>query len=203
MISNNKILNNLPKKREQYQPFLEELASLFTEMDSAYNNTAAQYEFICKGCTDNCCMTRFYHHTLAEYLFIESGFRDLAPDIQQIACQESAAVKHAMQKADETQTPFQRMCPLNRKERCILYAHRPMICRLHGIPHELRRPGQAPSFGPGCNDFNQQTQKKEYIPFNRTPFYIQMAQLEKNIRDTTGFHEKIKMTIADMVILCR
>ena len=38
------------------------------------------------------------------------------------------------------------------------------------------------------------------IRFDRTPFYLEMARLEKQARLVTGVSDKIKMTVAEMLI---
>jgi hypothetical protein len=63
--------------RERYLPLLDRLAALFEQMDATYDAVAGQYGFQCHGCEDNCCQTRFYHHTLIEYLFLMEGINAL------------------------------------------------------------------------------------------------------------------------------
>jgi len=92
------------------------------------------------------------------------------------------------------------MCPLNFDAVCILYPYRPMICRLHGIPHELHKPGQNPVYGPGCETFDCRCGDKGYFKFDRTPFYRDMAALEQEARKTLGLAEKIRMTVAEMIV---
>ena len=92
------------------------------------------------------------------------------------------------------------MCPLNFDGRCILYAYRPMICRLHGIPHEFTRPDQRTLYGPGCEAFTKKYAQKGHIKFDRTPFYLAMAELEKDFKLKAGLTRKLKMTIAQMII---
>ena len=75
-----------------------------------------------------------------------------------------------------------------------------MICRLHGIPHELRKPGQPAVRVPGCDAFTDRFKEKDYFKFDRTPLYMEMAGLGKELREAVGFSEKIKMTVADMVL---
>ncbi len=43
-------------------------------MDLKYKEAADYYGFDCTGCEDNCCFTRFFHHTLLEYLYIMEGY---------------------------------------------------------------------------------------------------------------------------------
>ena len=63
--------------RDDYLTFLARLEALFSEMDRTYNEIAAGYGFVCKGCRDNCCLTRFYHYSVVEYLYIHEGFNML------------------------------------------------------------------------------------------------------------------------------
>jgi Fe-S-cluster containining protein len=104
------------------------------------------------------------------------------------------------EEADKRGTGIRIMCPLNFDGLCVLYDHRPMICRLHGIPHELQKPGHQVYYGPGCESFTEQAGSKKYYKFDRTPFYINMAQLENELRHETGINRKLKMTVAQMLI---
>jgi len=73
-----------------------------------------------------------------------------------------------------------------------------MICRLHGLPHELCIPGATPVKKPGC--CAGQFDDKPYIKFDRTPFYKQMAQIEMKFRQDFNKIDKIKETIAQMLL---
>ena len=56
---------------------------------------------------------------------------------------------------------------------------------------------------PGCDAFFDQCRDSGtalYIRFDRTPFYRQMAMLENELRLKTGYAEKTKLTIAQMLI---
>jgi hypothetical protein len=75
-----------------------------------------------------------------------------------------------------------------------------MICRLHGIPHELQRPGQGMLNSPGCGTFALKCHGKKHFKFDRTPFYMQMAALEKEMKEAVGMTQKIKMTVAQMIV---
>jgi hypothetical protein len=77
-----------------------------------------------------------------------------------------------------------------------------MICRLHGIPHELNHPVKGRAMGPGCQEFVIQCGEKSYLPFDRTPLYRELADLEKSFRQATGLNVKMKMTIAEMLADC-
>jgi hypothetical protein len=189
--------------RNRYLPLLDQLASLFEQMDAAYATVAGQYGFQCNGCVDNCCRTRFYHHTLIEYLYLLEGMNALDADDAREILLRARQVCEKMADADRQGKAFFMMCPLNRDERCILYPYRPMICRLHGIPHELRRIDGNVVKMPGCDAFFSQCRdrgKTDYIRFDRTPLYRQMAALEKELRLATGANDPIKLTVAQMLV---
>jgi len=199
---------NLPREglttiRHRYLPQLKRLETLFGQMDHAYTAVASQYGFQCNGCADNCCLTRFYHHTLLEYLYLVEGLRSLESDVRHAIIEKALMVSAKMDDADRHGKTLRIMCPLNRNDRCTLYPYRPMVCRLHGIPHELRRSGGNPIKTPGCEAFFNQCRQHgqtDYIRFDRTPFYRQMAALEQELRRKTGFSDKIKLTIAHMLV---
>jgi len=186
--------------RDILEPCLEKLAELFLWMEAAYVEVAARYGFQCAGCEDNCCLTRFYHHTLLEYLYLHRGYSKLSEKERVRLRQRAVRVNREIEQADTLGEPIRVMCPLNEKGLCGLYQYRPMICRLHGIPNEMKRSGAVPVRGPGCGDFDRQCGHKQYIPFDRTPLYMEMAANEKEIRSKLGFTEKIKMTVARMIV---
>jgi Fe-S-cluster containining protein len=181
-------------------PFLKRLKRIFASMDQKYQEAADFYGFNCKDCKDNCCLTRFYHYTLVEYLYIKEGFRCLENEKQADVKQRSLAVNRKTDEADMNGKPVQQMCPLNLGSLCVLYPYRPMICRLHGIPHELQRPGQEILNSPGCGTFVLKCHEKTHFKFDRTPFYIQMALLEKEMKQAVRMTQKIKMTVAQMIV---
>lgn len=189
--------------RHRYRPLLNRLKTLFDEMDHAYAAVADQYGFQCNGCADNCCLTRFYHHTLLEYLYLIEGMRTVAPDLRREFRNQALAVCTKIADADRRGEALRIMCPLNRDGRCMVYPFRPMICRLHGIAHELHRPGGNVVNHPGCDAFFDQCRDSGanvYIRFDRTPFYRQMAMLEKELRRETGYADKFKLTVAQMLV---
>ncbi|MBU3953859.1 MAG: hypothetical protein KJ658_17120 [Proteobacteria bacterium] len=174
------------------------LSGIYKTMDRAWEDIASRYGFVCNGCEDNCCRSLFFHHTFVEKAFLLQGFGQLAPDIK------ASALTRAREYYGKTfpdATPpisLKIICPLNQDGRCLVYAFRPMICRLHGLPHELNPPGAIPLKGPGCQAGH--FDKTPYIPFDRTPFYHQMAQVETQFRQTTGAVGKIKETVAQMLL---
>ena len=189
-------LNMIPL--EAAAPFLAQLKELYADMDRAYAAVAAVYGFDCRGCRDNCCLTRFYHHTVIEYLYVVKGWSGL-PVEQQAAAARQAVTVEAQARAAAENGPVRIMCPLNGDGLCRLYAFRPMICRLHGIPHEFQPPGRPRQYGPGCAAFTRCRGQTPYARFDRTPFYARMARLEKELRTTLGISGRFKMTVAQMI----
>lgn len=184
----------------RYDKFFEQLARLYADMDRGYDEAAAGYGFKCNGCRDSCCLTRFYHYTHIEYLYLLYGFFQLEAGLQERirACAEKAVLQVGRMDA-VGQTP-RVMCPLNLKGRCILYAYRPMICRLHGIPHEFVLPGGKTVLGTGCPEFARRCGDRAYRVFDRTPFYSQMAALEQRFRAMFDFPQGFKKTISEMLV---
>lgn len=175
-----------------------QLIHAYKTMDEAWDRAAGRYDFKCSGCTDNCCQSLFFHHTFIETHYLIAGFEQLDPHIQKDVKEKAAAYIEQTFTADEPVTSRKIMCPLNREGLCILYRHRPMICRLHGLPHELCRPGRAPVKGPGCDA--GQFDSKSYIPFDRTPFYQMMAKAEMQFRTRHSLTGKIKQTVSHMLL---
>jgi Fe-S-cluster containining protein len=173
---------------------------LFQQMDWAYDRSAGQSGFVCAGCRDNCCLTRFYHHTLIEALSIHLGLQGLAEDRRRRIRAAAESVKLEMSERERRGQPVSVMCPLNEQQRCVLYGQRPMICRLHGVPHALRQPDGRARTGPGCRDYYRQCGSAEAPLLDRTPLYQAMAALEHRLRDRLNYHEKIKLTVAEIIV---
>ena len=184
---------------EKMADHLDALNGLFENMDSAYEKVAGRYGCECSGCEDNCCRTLFYHHTVLEYLLLKTGFHALDPTERAAIHPRALQVHAAHTRAERTGNPVTAMCPLNQAGLCRLYHQRPMICRLHGIPNQLCKPGQVPVTGPGCGEFEKYHGKMAAVSLDRTPFYLQLANLERGLRSAYGLHERLKMTVAHMI----
>jgi hypothetical protein len=180
-------------------PLLDRLDTLYKAMDRKYQEAADHYGLQCNGCDDNCCYTRFYHYTLLEYLYIRKGYHLLERERQTQITRSALDVCRKTEVADKKGRAVRLMCPVNVAGLCVLYAYRPMICRLHGIPHELTIPGRGVSKASGCGDFIRICSGKPYYKFDRTPFYARMAALEKELRKKVRGMHKIKMTVAEMI----
>ncbi len=179
------------------KPF-SKLIQLYRNMDDQWDSVAKAYTFECNGCKDNCCTSLFYHHTHVEKAFLLHGFKQLPSKKQKMILVLAKAYCDKTFANGNVSQSLKILCPANEDGRCLLYAFRPMICRLHGLPHELNRPGFETIKGPGCAAglFD----KKDYVPFDRTPFYQQMAQIEMTFRQSNNLTQKIKLTIAHILL---
>jgi Fe-S-cluster containining protein len=186
--------------RSSCTEFIERLKKIYAAMDQAYRRAARHYRFNCDGCRDNCCQSRFYHHTVIEHAYLLEGLETLTITKQSEVKSRAKDVLDPTSGGDVRKDAIRLMCPLNFDELCILYPYRPMICRLHGIPHELKKPGQSTLFGPGCETFDYRCGHKSYFKFDRTPFYRELAMLEREVRQKLGFAGKIRMTVAEMIL---
>ena len=158
---------------------------------------ASLYDFQCNGCEDNCCRSLFFHHTLIEKAYLLHGFNQLSQDIKEESITRAKIYYSKTFIESGSLDSLKLMCPLNWDGMCILYKYRPMICRLHGLPHELHKPGNAIYHGPGCDAglFDS----KKYLVFDRTPFYIEMAEIEMEFLRKTHKNGRIKETVAQML----
>jgi hypothetical protein len=182
------------------------LADLYELMDKTWEKVAGEYNFKCNGCEDNCCRSLFFHHTYVERAYFLYGFNLMEKSRQKSILNRAQNYCDQTFSRDSQDESLKILCPVNEEGLCLLYEYRPMICRLHGIPHELNRPGSIPLVGPGCDaGFLNETPEikpdiKIDIKLDRTPFYQQMAQLEMVFRQKSGKSGKIRETVAQMLI---
>lgn len=170
-------------------------------MDTAWNQVAGQYGFICNGCADNCCRTLFFHHTHLEKDYLLEGFSTIAPDIRDRVLEKAAQYCDRLLLHASLHKSLDMMCPLNQDNQCLIYEYRPMICRLHGLPHELFLHGSSIQKHPGCAAGTPFFNRHGYIPFDRTPFYARMADAESAYRKAIHQKDRVKYTIAQMLTM--
>jgi len=183
-----------------------QIAALYTDMESRYAEVAADLQFSCIGCPDNCCDSYFQHHTYIEWAYLWAGLQNLpAADLEKIMARATYYIKHSEIILSRGQLP-DIMCPLNLDGLCSLYSHRLMICRLHGVPATLSRPDGKVLHFPGCFRCQELVEQKKGAGDNlssmeRVELYKRLAELE--MRLLGGRRQampKVKMTIAHMII---
>ncbi len=176
---------------------LKRLSETYRAIDESYAEVQAHYEFSCKGCPDNCCATKFHHHTLIEELYLAEGLKILGESKTGDIIARAANVAKTHESSSED---VRVMCPVNDGGRCIVYEHRPMICRIHGVPYELFR-NMRMEYGDGCYRFIEgKAGIEKSFRLKRTGFYFDIAMLEKELREQRNFTGRYKKTTAEMIL---
>jgi len=181
---------------------LQQLATVYEDMEKAYKQVAVLLDFSCEGCPDNCCDSFFLHYTYIEWCYLWEGFSALPQDKQaQYRDRARKYIRNSEQAFAKGKEPAE-MCPINENGRCSLYKHRLMICRLHGIPASMTSPnGQSKKF-PGCFRCQELTEGQTSLPtMDRTKFFRTMVQLEQAL--LANQPQKLprgKMTLAEMLV---
>ena len=188
--------------RALFTPLFERISKLYYTMDRAYADAADHYAFHCSGCDCNCCEERFYHYTGAEHIFLAYGLACLGHDVKTGIFSRADEAMRLYQLHDASLEAGRAVCPLNLDGLCMLYGYRPMICRLQGIPHYIKKLGQPQKRGPGCHVFNEKIlpEKLSDFSFDHTPFYLEMAAIEIEIRNMLNYKGRYKKTVAEMLL---
>lgn len=189
-------------KAELTPEFAEQVASLYRDMEEAYDSVAATLDFSCNGCPDNCCDSFFLHHTYTEWAYLWQGLQTLNDrQLEEIRKKSSAGLVAAEDALARGRRPTV-MCPLNSAGRCSLYPYRLMICRLHGVPSAFTRPDGRRMEFPGCFRYQDQLAgEKPGIALDRTEFFRRLVELEIRLLDARlRVVPKVKLTIAQMIV---
>lgn len=139
----------------RFQDILDAYRLLLEELDAWFSGCVERYaeDIACsKGCS--ACCRGLFDISLLDAGLLQSGFLQLDPAIrEQVLVKARWRVDELQKQWPEFQPPYilnrlpheewQEMpeddhtpCPLlNADGQCLIYAHRPMICRLHGIPN--------------------------------------------------------------------
>ena len=182
-----------------------ELEDIYTELQKEYERVAGVLQFSCSGCPDNCCDSYFLHHTYAEWAYLWEGVRALKKNEQDALIERAVEYLTACTEAELQGERPQVMCPVNDKGLCLLYKHRLLVCRTHGVPAKMTRPdGQSLQF-PGCFRCQEIVEEKGpetlFIPVERTPLLRRLVLLEsKLLYMKRHLHPKVKLTIAEMLV---
>lgn len=193
---------NKHKHHSQKIKFFSELKRLYAQMEADYNRVAQRIGLDCQECPDNCCVSYFQHHTYIEWAYLWHGLQHCSAD------QRARFLHKAQEYLEQCELARQRgerpevMCPLNEEGRCAVYSYRLMICRFHGVPNQVRMPNGALRQFPGCVICRQHTANMIHPPvLDRTPAYIQLAELERKFIKTHSAHlSKVDLTLAEMLV---
>ncbi|WP_034626895.1 hypothetical protein [Desulfocurvibacter africanus] len=184
------------------QAVFRKLAILYDRMQAEYSAAAQALGLSCQGCEKNCCLSHFQHHTYVEWLYLWQGLKEL-PEERRAEYVRRAHENVEACRASLTlgRTPAV-MCPLNDDGLCGLYAHRLMICRLHGVPNLLRRPDGREMRFPGCWQAQELSAGTSQIPvMDRTPLYRELLGLEAALLGKKlGKLPKVDLTLAEMIV---
>ncbi len=180
---------------------LRRLAALYGKMEQAYADAAGSLGLSCDGCARNCCVSYFQHHTYLEWLYLFEGLNALDEGTRTAFLDRARAYEEESRAAlSRGETPSA-MCPVNVDGRCGLYAHRLMICRLHGVPNVLLTGGGVREF-PGCWRSQELcAEKPGFTLMDRTPLYKELAALEMELLGPKrGRLPRVDMTLAQMLL---
>jgi len=183
------------------------IAELYSQMETAYGQIAARLHFSCQGCPDNCCDSYFQHHTYIEWAYLWEGLAALSGQEREIILERARTCVSESEKTLAKGKRPNQMCPLNQEGLCVLYSHRLMICRLHGVPAALTRPdGRKLSF-PGCFRCQELISQMEgadpgNISLDRTELFRRLVDLEVAlVGHKRHMLPKVKLTLAQMLVL--
>jgi hypothetical protein len=188
------------------QTIFRRLAALYARMEAQYQAAAVELGLDCQGCTQNCCVSHFQHHTRVEWAYLWQGLKALPEEKRQIYLTRAKENLDSVQKSLAVGMTPNVMCPLNDDGLCGVYGHRLMICRLHGVPNRLSLPdGRTMNF-PGCwqaQDLVKEREAKgELVPvMERTPLYKELMLLERDfLGKRFGKEPKVDLTLAEMLV---
>lgn len=185
----------------------EELAAIYQDMQTSYEEIAQQIPLTCEGCPDNCCDSYFQHHTYSEWAYLWEGLRLLDEDTRNTLI---AKAKEYVRKSSDILAEHDRpqiMCPLLADDGlCSLYEHRLLVCRMHGVPATMTRPdGQSMRF-PGCFRCQEivsenYSRENDAAAMDRTSLFRRLVIVEgKLMGEKRHLYPRVKKTIADMIV---
>ncbi|MFZ5426832.1 MAG: hypothetical protein ACOZEN_07645 [Thermodesulfobacteriota bacterium] len=175
------------------------LAALYGKMAQSFAKAAPE-GFTCDGCTQNCCVSYFQHHTHIEWHYLWEGLSAL-PEAKREEYVNRARdyVLKSSEALSRGEIPKE-MCPVNEDGKCGLYEHRMMICRMYGVPNFLVGRSGLKQF-PGCPVCMEMIGGREIDRVDRTVLYRELAQLEMEfLGSRRNMAPKVDMTLAEMIL---
>jgi hypothetical protein len=175
------------------------LAALYGKMAQSFAK-AAPVGFTCQGCSTNCCVSHFQHHTYVEWHYLWEGLNVLPEDVRTRYLERARlSVAAARESLARGEVPTV-MCPVNDEGKCGVYEHRLMICRMYGVPNMLLSRSGLRQF-PGCPACMELIGEREFDRVDRTPLYRELAQLElEYLGSRRNQTPKVDMTLAEMIV---
>ena len=181
------------------------ISELYSGMEKIYDQVAKELNFSCRGCQDNCCDSYFQHYTYIEWAYLWEGIRSLPEEVvNRIMERAKTYIIESEKMLARGERPCH-MCPLNENGLCVLYSHRLMICRLHGVPASFTRPDDRKVSFPGCFRCQDLLKLQGDTPPNgpemdRTDFFRRMVKLEVDLLGSRrSMAPKVKLTLAQML----
>ena len=183
---------------------LEDIEQLYSDMEASYDRTATVLGLSCTGCPDNCCDSYFLHFTYLEWGYLWHGMNLLPENKQQEIIRRAVSYEEQSEEMLRQGERPRIMCPLNETGRCMLYKHRLMVCRTHGVPAVMRRPDGKQLRFPGCfrcQDIVEQGESEvQSVVMERTPLLRRLVELEQNLLEgKRNLMPKVRMTIGAML----
>ncbi|MFW2365908.1 MAG: hypothetical protein ACN4GW_05795 [Desulforhopalus sp.] len=184
---------------------VRELEEIYSMLQQEYSKVASELDFSCDGCPDNCCDSYFLHYTYAEWAYLWLGVNQLDPKRKEALINKAKLYLDECERARAVDERPEVMCPINEDGLCVLYQHRLLVCRTHGVPATMTRPdGQTLRF-PGCfrcQEIIEVVSDSREVPFvARTALLQKLARLENDLlQNRRHLLPKIRMTIAEMLV---
>jgi Fe-S-cluster containining protein len=139
------------------QSHIRRYLDLAARADSLFENVRNSHAELlgCKRGCDDCCSV-YFQLTLIEAFVVSSTFREALPrnvvrrilrraesveplfiEARELLASVSAEGREDDACLQETAAKIRVPCPLNEEGGCVLYDHRPITCRLYGIPQKI------------------------------------------------------------------
>ncbi len=174
---------------------LEPYEKLVATADNAFQRVKSEYPecVTCGSHCSDCCHAVFGLFPIEAY-FLKNDFDRLDHVVKDAALKQADAADRALTKLEQTLKSFSGdphmqdyamakarvRCPLlSDTEECILYAYRPITCRVYGVPTMIRGKPRVCSKSGFKKDQN-------YPVFNISAIHRELHQLSKDLLERAG-----------------